>query len=73
VERNMTNKPQPPSAFFNVSMSPEGIRLERDGASIVMTAQEWDYVVLYAKWHGWASNVGLFLDGAARKDGSRSL
>jgi hypothetical protein len=54
-------------------MSPEGIRLERDGASIVMTAQEWDYVVLYAKWHGWASNVGLFLDGAARKDGSRSL
>lgn len=69
----MTNKPQPPSAFFNVSMSPDGIRLERGGSSILMTAQEWDYVVLYAKWHGWASSSGLFLDGAARKDRSRSL
>ena len=40
----MTNKPQPPSAFFNVSMSPDGIRLERGGSSILMTAQEWEEI-----------------------------
>jgi hypothetical protein len=69
----MTNKPQPPSAFFNVSICPDGIRLERDGASTVYTFREWDYAVRYAKWHGWMSEAGLFLDRNARKDGGRSL
>lgn len=62
-----TKKPTPPEGF-DAWLQGGQVSFSCGTRRSHLTFEEWDYIVKYAKYHGWASDAGLFLDGQAPHD-----